>query len=596
MIVLAAVNAKYIHSNLAVYTLQAYAQKQLEAGRPDNDFCMSEPKPEIRIAEYTINQPKEEILASLYEMQADVVAFSCYIWNVEYICQIASQLKKIAPRLRLWIGGPEVSYHPEMFLQEHPYFELIFLGEGEQAFAQAIQRTSWEEITGIAYRKGNQIQVRPSDVLVNLDDIPFIYQDMKPFDHRIVYYESSRGCPFRCSYCLSSIDKQVRFRSMKLVKQELQFFLNAGLPQVKFIDRTFNCNADRALEIWEYLAEHDNGVTNFHFEISADLITKEQIACMAGMRKGLIQLEIGLQTTNPDTVAAIERTMNIGRLRTNMLQIHQGNNVHQHLDLIAGLPFENLEQFHKSFDDAYAMQPEQLQLGFLKVLKGSKMEEQAEEFGLTYMDVPPYEVLATKWMTYAQLRLLKRVEDMLEVYHNSGQFRYSLEYLLRFQKSPFDFFRELGDYYKKNGLDALQWKRLERYNILRDFAIEKLKGESDWSEAYMNECLLHDLYLRENLKKRPLWAPDYGEQKKEFAGFFRNAGYTGKQVHLEPYEKEGIRYYRLYDYERKNRWDSSADVSVISEEEFRRILAGNRGMEQTYDKTGAGTTNCGIAE
>ncbi len=571
MVVLAAINAKYIHSNLAVYTLKAYAQKQFVGDRTEDP---------VKIAEYTINQPMEEVLASLYEMQADVIAFSCYIWNVEYICRIASQLKKIAPELRLWIGGPEVSYHPEIFLQEHPYFEVVFLGEGEQTFSKAIQGIPWKKMDGVAYWKENQVRIRPATTLVDLDDLPFIYQDMEQFEHRIVYYESSRGCPFRCSYCLSSIDKRVRFRSMELVKRELQFFLDAKVPQVKFIDRTFNCNAHRALEIWKYLKEHDNGITNFHFEIAADLITDEQIACMAGMRKGLIQLEIGLQTTNPDTVKAIDRAMTIEQIRSNMLRIHQLNNIHQHLDLIAGLPYENLEQFRQSFDDAYAMQPEQLQLGFLKVLKGSKMEEQAEQYGLRYMNIPPYEVLATKWMPYADLRILKRIEDVLEVYHNSGQFRYSLAYLLQSQQSPFDFFRKLSDYYKRNGLDGLQFKRLDRYNILRDFSITEMKQRPDWKLERMENCLLHDLYLRENLKKRPDWAKDYTEQKKAFALFFRNAGYTGKQMHLEPQQEQGSRFYLLYDYEHRNPLDSSAAVRVIGEQEFQETVTGNKGRTE----------------
>lgn len=574
MVVLAAINAKYIHSNLAVYSLKAYAEKE-----------SSDMFPEIRIAEYTINQPVEDIMGSLYEMNAQVVAFSCYIWNIEYVCRIARELKKVMPELQIWMGGPEVSYHAEEFLQQHSFVDLVMLGEGEVVFRRLVRGDARETISGIAYREQGSVRIQPPDELVNLNELPFVYQNMEDFEHKIVYYESSRGCPFRCSYCLSSIDKQVRFRNLDLVKQELQFFLNHRVPQVKFIDRTFNCNPAHAVAVWEYILNHDNGVTNFHFEISADLITEEELELLKQMRKGLIQLEIGLQTTNSDTVQAIERHMDIGRIKENMLRIHSFENIHQHLDLIAGLPYEDLGRFRQSFDEAYSMEAEQLQLGFLKVLKGSGMEELAEEYGLKYTDVPPYEVLSTNWLSYSDILELKRIEEMLEVYHNSGQFRYSLGYIMEFQNSAFDFFSQLGEYYKRMGYEGLQWKRLDRYNILRDFLLKSgmwkpqqkrtIQNEGEiveWNPEKMDALLLHDLYLRENLKKRPDWARNYEEQKKEIAGFFKKSGRTGRMMHLEPWKDNTKPGYVLYDYEDKSEFDHSARAEFITEEEFREVL------------------------
>lgn len=563
MIVLAALNAKYIHSNLAVYSLKAYAEEQ---GASD---C-----PPIRIMEYTINQPEEDILGSLYETEAEIIAFSCYIWNMEVIRRIARELKKIRPDIQLWAGGPEVSYHAELFLKENPFIDLVMLGEGERVFTQLIQGEAWNRIPGIAYRTGGQIRLQPPTGLIDLDTLPFVYQDMNGFAHKIVYYESSRGCPFQCSYCLSSIDKQVRFRSLDLVKRELQFFLDQQVPQVKFIDRTFNCDSVHATAVWSYIYEHDNGVTNFHFEISADLLTEEQLELLQKMRKGLVQFEIGLQTTNPDTIQAIERHMNIESIRKNIQQVHSFGNIHQHLDLIAGLPYEGLELFRQSFDEAFEMGTEQLQLGFLKVLKGSKMEQKALDYELKYTEVPPYEVLSTKWLSYSDILVLKRVEEMLEVYHNSGQFRNSLSYIMEFQNSAFDFFRDLGEYYREQGLEGIQWKRLDRYTILRSFLesrrVPKSKWQEFWDRDKLDRLLLHDLYLRENLKKRPAWAKDYKEQKKEIAEFFRRSGNRGRMMHLEPWQEDNRQGYMLYDYEKRNVFDHAAETVFISEQEFCR--------------------------
>ncbi|MBP1753793.1 MAG: Fe-S oxidoreductase, partial [Firmicutes bacterium] len=368
-LLLVAVNAKYIHSNLAVYCLRAYAGKH---GFAD----------QVSLAEYTINHSEEDILREIYKEKADVIAFSCYIWNIEIILRLINELKKVQPEAKLWLGGPEVSYDSERRLKLTPGLEGIMIGEGEQTFLELVQHYTLGEpalkkIKGIAYRDNNLIRITEERELLALSDVPFPYVDIKNFKNRIIYYESSRGCPFSCSYCLSSVEKRIRFRDLSLVKQELLFLLEQQVPQVKFVDRTFNCNKEHAMAIWQFIKENDNGITNFHFEISADLLTDEELSFLATLRIAQVQFEIGVQSTNPDTVAAIRRRMDLKLLRKNVDRIRVARNIHQHLDLIAGLPNEDYKTFEQSFHDVYEMKPDQLQLGFLKVLRGSPMEAES---------------------------------------------------------------------------------------------------------------------------------------------------------------------------------------------------------------------------
>ncbi|MBQ9123402.1 MAG: B12-binding domain-containing radical SAM protein, partial [Lachnospiraceae bacterium] len=419
---LTAVNAKYIHSNPAVYSLRGYVGEELSQN--------------VEIAEYTINQNISDILGDIYKKKPDVIGFSCYIWNWTIIQQLVVEIHKLLPNMPIWLGGPEVSFEGKELMERYPMVTGIMVGEGEETFRQLlVYYVNQEEMEGKGFLSDhlevgglNQISglmlptgATSARALTDLSKVPFLYQDLQPFENRIVYYESSRGCPFRCSYCLSSIDKTVRLRDVEMVKKELQFFLNQKVPQVKFIDRTFNCNHDHAVAIWKYILEHDNGVTNFHFEIAADLLREEEIALLAQMRPGLVQLEIGVQTTNPKTLEEIKRVMNIDHLEQVVKDLKEGNNIHLHLDLIAGLPYEDYESFGKSFNRVYGMKPEQLQLGFLKVLKGSYMEEMAKEYGLIYGSQPPYEVLYTKCLSYDHVLKLKRIEEMVELYYNSNQ-------------------------------------------------------------------------------------------------------------------------------------------------------------------------------
>lgn len=645
---LCGINAKYIHSNLAIFSLKAYADRKKIPGA------------EIILKEYTINNYVEDILQDLYEAKADIIIFSCYIWNISFVRELAAELKKVSPEVKIWAGGPEVSYAANKFLMENPAFDLIMQGEGEEVFSELICLTVEEKcrikdvykqseskkvlsgivekryfierkqavkeekdiedkhfagednvyptnyidmsklqkLQGIAVRDflgeaalgnaesniGNKTKIINTGfaTLMDMDTIPFVYEDFHLFEHKILYYETSRGCPFCCSYCLSSVDKTVRFRSLPIVKKELDAFLEAKVPQVKFVDRTFNCNRQRAIDIWSYLVEHDNGITNFHFEISSDLLGEEELELFAKMRPGLIQLEIGVQSTNGETVDAIHRHMDLDKLFHYVDRVHELGNIHQHLDLIAGLPYENYERFGCSFDDLYAHEPDQLQLGFLKVLKGTMMEEEVKKYSILYRNQPPYEVLGTKWLSYDEIILLKGVEELVELYYNSGQYTLTLKYAVPFFESPFRFYEMFSAWYRGKGYHKLNHNRLEKYNILREFLREHIdENERDT----LDEIMLYDMYLRENVKGRPAWAKDTAQYKKEWKALYREQGeklfpedvqagiYDSKraanQSHIEVFEinikkfeqsgqVEKKQVFCLFDYSRRNSLNRAA--------------------------------------
>ena len=610
---LAAINAKYIHSNPGVYSLRAFARTKI-------------PGADIEIGEYTINHQMDLILQDIYRRKPDFIGFSCYIWNISYIMEIVRDVKKVLPEAEIWLGGPEVSYDAKKVLTREPDVRGVMRGEGELTFTELVRaylqrektsvpdgytgesfrgqakeetsgcaentrmpenaegenahsdRLDLSQIPGITYRAANgEIEEHGPQRLLSLDEIPFYYDDMAGFENRIVYYESSRGCPFSCSYCLSSIDKTVRFRSLDLVFPELQFFLDHKVPQVKFVDRTFNCKREHTLGIWRYLVEHDNGITNFHFEVSADIFDEEELELIGKMRPGLIQLEIGVQSTNPDTIREIHRHMDLVKLKRAVDRVYDYRNTHQHLDLIAGLPYENYESFMRSFDDVYRMRPDQLQMGFLKVLKGSYMEEQVAAYDLKYRGIPPYEVLSTKWLPYSDVIRLKGVEDMVEVYYNSGQFPATMKLLEKRFQRPSEIFVNLAEYYEKNGLTGISHSRLARYEILYRFLEEDMREEErdhvtaakvpetgQPSLADFRDSLMYDLYVRENIKSRPSFASDQSPYKKEVREFFMAeeenpkwlTDYAGfdlrqmaKMAHLEHME-DGT--FVLFDYKKRD--------------------------------------------
>ena len=576
-VLLAAINAKYIHSNLGIYSLKTYGEKMLK------EWGLAE-QAEISLAEYTINHQMEQILQDIYKRKPDVIGFSCYIWNISYVKVILADIKKVLPDVKIWVGGPEVSYHGEAFLKEEPAVDLVMMGEGEITFAHFLKAL----LEGEDLKQVPGLMVRNADgtftdtgfrQVMDMSQIPFPYafMDMKELEHRIIYYESSRGCPFSCAYCLSSIDKKLRFRSLDLVLPELEWFLQAKVPQVKFVDRTFNCKKSHAMAIWQYIRDHDNGVTNFHFEIAADLLDKDELDLLSTMRPGLVQLEIGVQSTNEKTLEAIRRKTDIEEIREITETINSWHNIHQHLDLIAGLPWEDLESFKKSFNDVYEMEPEQLQLGFLKVLKGSYMEELIPTCDLLYSAAPPYEVLCTKWLSYGDVLELKDIEEMTEVHYNSRQFTCTLKELEKEFDTPYEMFSFMAGYYNKNHLFGISHSRIARYEILWKIIQERLEkngkcetqgkpengGVSEKLEQY-RDLLMTDLYLRENVKSRPTFARDLSSSKDFVREFFQKeektpehlSGYEGydsrqmaKMAHLEPL-RDGT--YLLFDYKKRD--------------------------------------------
>lgn len=573
-ILLVGINAKFIHTNLAIRTLKAN---------------VGECQDMVMLAEYTINHQRAEILRGIYEKQPCAIGFSCYLWNIEYVLSIASDLKKIMPEVSIFAGGPEVSYHPEEVLEQYPFFDFIIVGEGERTFyeyAKCLQKTEavsaadYKKIKGIVYRDGTDYRRTDPRLPMSMDDLVFPYSDLRGLENRILYYESIRGCPFSCSYCLSSIEKRVRIKSPEKTEQELDFFLANRVPQVKFVDRTFNCDREYAYRIWKYIGEHDNGITNFHFEIAGDLLREKDFDLLAKFRPGLVQFEIGVQSTNPDTIAAIRRTMKLDVLRNNIDKVRANRNIHQHLDLIAGLPYENYESFYHSFNEVYAMKPDQLQLGFLKVLTGSYMYEEREKHQIQYSSQPPYEVLSTKWLSYDDILSLKQVEDMVEVYYNSFQFTASMTYLEKFFATPFDMYRELGNYYKEKQLFARKHSRIQRYEILWEFA-EQYVSEKE----IFRQIVTYDLYLRDYVKNPPAFVKLREEEVKNRVRTFLDKecetphyltgyeGYVTKQLYHMVYMdvftvdmttfKQTTPYYLLFDYQKRNPLDHSAKVIKI---------------------------------
>ena len=553
-ILLVACNAKYIHSNLAVYDLQAYASDYAD---------------HIVLKEYTINQQKDDIMRDIYLEHPDVVCVSCYIWNLSFVKELMADLIKILPGADFWAGGPEVSYDAEKFLTENSEFKGVMVGEGEETFKELagyyVEKNpqNLKDMTGICYRDGDQIIHNGWRQIMDLSSIPFIYKDLSEFKNRIIYYESSRGCPFSCSYCLSSIDKKLRFRDTETVKKELQFFIDNKVPQVKFVDRTFNCKHDHAMAIWKYINEHDNGVTNFHFEISADLLREEELQEMSTMRPGLIQLEIGVQSTNPDTIKAIHRTMDFEKLKGIVDRIHSFGNIHQHLDLIAGLPYEDYDSFRHSFNDVYALKPQQLQLGFLKVLKGSHMMEMCREYGIVYKTQEPYEVLSTKWLDYDHVLKLKTVENMVEVYYNSGQFQNTLEYLEKFFPDAFSIYERLGSFYMEKGYGDVSHTRMRRYEILLEF----LEDVPEISMDQVKDQMVYDLYLRENLKSRPGFARDQKPFERQVWDF-RKREKVAKNVHVEVFADGTV---LLFNYADRDPLTNNAHVTDVTKDVFENL-------------------------
>lgn len=531
-VILAALNAKYIHSNLALRYLSR--------------FQNNNQKHHVETMEFTINQRLDFIAEELFRKQPDVVLFSCYIWNVEMLRQLCPILKKIMPDCVIGFGGPEVSYESETFLRENPAVDFVMRGEGELVFTKYLEHldagnpATLGEIESLTYRQGDEIFSTPQMHPMDLALLPFPYEDdFSDVQNQIIYYESSRGCAYHCGYCLSSVENGVRFVPLDKVLPDLQKFLGKNVPQVKFIDRTFNCKKSHAMAIWKYLHEHDNGVTNFHFEITADLIDQETIDFLKTVRKGLFQFEIGVQSTNPQTIRAINRNVDFAALSEIVQQIKDGGNIHQHLDLIAGLPYEDYDSFGCSFNDVYALHPEQLQLGFLKVLKGSMLHQKQKEFEIVYHDTAPYEVLTTHELPYADTLRLKYVEEMVETYYNSGRFLHTLAYLVPLYESPFAFFEALSQFWVSENYHYLGLSKMGLFDVLWRFVEQNPKVDKrklQWEMKF-------DIALHEKPKKLPAWLTVTNEEQwhdKVFA-FYGNPALWQKCLPHYKSNKEAIR-------------------------------------------------------
>lgn len=494
------------------------------------------------IKEFSINDRVENILEGIIEEKPDVVAFSCYIWNMEFVNRLAELIKLVDPNIEILYGGPEVSYEGKEFLENHPG-EYVIVGEGEKTFREFVLyklgEGKIEDIKGLNYKRDGKVFENPKRPEMDMNELVFPYTYEEDINNKIVYYEASRGCPFKCKYCLSSVMHGVRFLDVERVKKELKYFMERGLKLVKFVDRTFNCNREYTVELLKYLSEQDTE-TRFHFEVAADLLTEEQIEILNNAPKGRFQLEVGVQTTNNEVLHNINRYITYENIKEKVLKVASGKNVMQHLDLIAGLPGEDLESFKKSFNDVHAIRPDEIQLGFLKLLKGSSMREEAEKWGIVYSPYAPYEIIRSKDISYEELLLLKKVEAMVDKYYNSCKFNNVIKFFLDIYDKPFDFYYDLAMFFEGKGNFKRSIGNVEYYKILLDFYLEKIGGED---EGLFKEVLKFD-YLCFNKKR---WLPDFlvrtitkEDEQNIKDSFDRQMPF--KKAHIEKFEVDIINY------------------------------------------------------
>lgn len=518
-ILLTAINSKFVHSNLAVRYLKAFTKDM-------NYDC--------NIREFSINDREEKILEEIIKESPNVVTFSTYIWNIEMIKRLSNLIKLVDENIEILYGGPEVSYDSQNILRELKG-DYIIEGEGEKTYREFVeyklQERNLEDIRGVYYKKDNNIFFNGKRPLMNMNEVVFPYEEDENLDNKIVYYESSRGCPFNCSYCLSSTIHGVRFLDIERVKKELSYFIKKEVRLVKFVDRTFNCNHKFTMAIWEFLINQDTK-TQFHFEISADLLKDAELELLRKAPKDRFQFEVGVQTTNDEVLNRINRFVNFSDIKEKVDELLKLRNIKQHLDLIAGLPGEDYNSFKRSFNDVYSIKPEEIQLGFLKLLRGASIREEAVAYGMKFSPYPPYEILKTKDLSYEELLKLKKVEEMVDKYYNSQKFNNIINYLVKQFENPFDFYYELGRYFDKKGYFNRNIGNSEYYKVFLDFNMEILKGDKD----ILNELLRFD-YLNFN-KKRGI--PDFigksikREEEEEIKDILRHK-YSFKEYYLESF-------------------------------------------------------------
>lgn len=527
---LVGINAKFIHSNLALYSLKSYC----------ND------REKISIKEFTINNNVNDILKNIYEENPDLIGFSSYIWNIDLILELSSAIKKILPLTKVLLGGPEVSYNLE-YIKEKEYIDFIITGEGEESFKKLISgEIELESICNLIYKKSGKIVINKKCNNIDLNRIPFPYSELDidiDIENKIVYYESTRGCPFSCNFCLSSIDEKVRALNIDRIYEDLKFFLNKKVGQVKFVDRTFNFNSSYAIKIWKCIIENDNGYTNFHFEMAADLINLEMLKVLKEARKGLFQFEIGIQSVNVETLQEINRTNKNNIIFQRVKEVTELKNIHQHLDLIVGLPKENYVSFKKSFNKVYNLEPQKLQIGFLKLLHGTILRNKAETLGLIYNEKAPYEILKTNELSYGEVIKLKGIDKIIDLFYNKERFKNSFKYVISLYETPFDFYESFYFYLQNRNLQEIKHKKNELYTIFYNFA---------FSNDIIEKVVLIDLFkldmlINDNLKMIPKYIEvgyDYNIIKKNrnrlyndinfiennFNEFVENRRYSKKQI------------------------------------------------------------------
>lgn len=562
-ILLAALNAKFLHSSLAIRSLLKYSEKYSEY---------------IHFSEYTINHSEDFVLSEIYKQRPNIICFSCYIWNIEAILRISENTKKVLPDAKIIFGGPEVSYNSYELLKKYDFIDIIISGEGEETFFEICghfidNNKELNKILGITYRQNGEVIKNPPQIPLVLDDIPFAYDNLDGLSNRIIYYETQRGCPFNCQYCMSSVEKGVRFLSWNRVKSDLDFFLENKVPQVKFVDRTFNCNKNHAVSIWKYLMENDNGITNFHMEIKAELLDDEIIHMLYGAREGLFQFEIGVQSTNNETVNAIKRAGSFEKLSNIVNKVKEGKNIHLHLDLIAGLPKEDYNSFKNSFNDVYSLSPEQFQLGFLKILKGSGLEKDAEKYGIVYREKAPYEVLYTNKLSFYEVLKLKGIEEMVETYYNSGKALNTIRFAEKYFTSPFDFYEKLSEYYIKNDYDKQSHSKAELFFIFYKFAVDSF--ELSDKLPIVRDFLRLDMLVCDNLRTLPEWSCpiNNNDTNRKIFDFFEKEENINKYIpHLKGFSPKQLSRMCHIEIFENDIMNISCEKSLSNDNEFTAIL------------------------
>jgi len=492
-VVVSTLNAKYIHTSLALRYLKAFCE---------HDF-------DIEIAEYTIKDPFMNVVSDLFKRKPDVLGFSCYIWNIEETIQIIKMIKKIMPELQIVLGGPEVSYDTEYWMQRVPEVDFIVMGEGEETLHHLLTEIGttrkFHFVYGAAYRKGKEIILNPGRPKLKLDDIPsphYFAADVPALANRVVYFETSRGCPFSCQFCLSSIEVGVRYFDIERTKKDILYLIGAGAKLIKFVDRTFNIKREYAMEIFQFLIDNHQGCV-FQFEITADIMRPEVLDFLAeNAPPGVFRFEIGVQSTNDQTNEIVKRRQNFTKLSRTVTTIKNSRKIDQHLDLIAGLPEEDYNSFRKTFNDVFDLRPEELQLGFLKMLRGTGMRLDAEKYGYKFMDNAPYEILGNDILPFEDLVRIKRVEDVLEKYWNAHRMDHTVLFLIEREfESAFDFFQQFGDYWEERGWQKIGHQLEDLFSRLHGFLSDRGTARMDVIEGLMKL----DYFLGHKYKPRKIW-------------------------------------------------------------------------------------------